>query len=119
MTESLYDRLGGKDAVNAAVDIFYTKVLADPLLAPFFGEVDMVKQRNHQKMFLTYAFGGLPTYEGKNMREAHKHMDLNDDHFGAVAGHLQATLEELNVPADLIGEVMAIAASTHDDVLNL
>jgi len=43
---------------------------------------------------------------------------LNDDHFMAVAEHLQSTLEELNVPAELIAEVMTIAASTHDDVLN-
>jgi len=44
---------------------------------------------------------------------------LNESHFNAVAGHLQATLEELNVPADLIAEVMAIAGSTKDDVLGL
>jgi hemoglobin len=44
---------------------------------------------------------------------------LNEDHFNAVATHLQATLEELDVPADLVGEVMSIAASTHDDVLGL
>jgi len=46
-------------------------------------------------------------------------MKLTEAHFGAVAGHLQSTLQELNVPANLIGEVMKIAASTHDDVLNV
>jgi len=119
MSETLYERLGGKDAVNAAVDIFYTKVLADPLLMPFFDGVDMTRQRKHQKMFLSYAFGGLPTYEGKNMREAHKHLDLEEKHFTAVAGHLQSTLEDLDVAKNLIAEVMTIAASTRDDVLNL
>ena len=117
--QTLYERIGGKDAVNAAVDIFYTKVLADDRIKHFFDNVDMNRQRMHQKRFLAYAFGGLPTYDGKNMRQAHAHLDLNDTHFGAVAECLQATLEDLNVPADIIGEVMAIAGSTHDDVLNL
>jgi hemoglobin len=65
------------------------------------------------------AFGGPVNCDGKDMRSAHKHLALTEKHFGAVAGHLQATLEQLNVSADLIGEVMTIAGSTHDDVLNL
>jgi hemoglobin len=116
---SLFDRIGGAAAVNAAVDKFYEKVLADDRIKDFFTNVDMKKQAQHQKLFLTYAFGGAPGNPGKNMREAHKHLKLNDTHFTAVAECLQSTLEDLNVPADMIGEVMAIAASTHDDVLNL
>ncbi len=121
MSESLYERIGGKGAIEAAVDIFYGKVLADDSISRFFAGVDMDKQRGKQKIFLTYAFGGPVKYEGKDMREAHKHLveqGLNDSHFDAVAGHLQATLEELKVPADIIGEVMTIAGGTRDDVLN-
>ena len=120
---TLYERIGGNDAVNAAVDIFYDKVFSDPMLIPFFEGVDKEKQRHKQKVFLAYAFGGLPNYDGQNLRDAHKRLveekGLGEAHFGAVAGHLQKTLEELNVPADLMQEVMTIAASTHDDVLNL
>lgn len=53
------------------------------------------------------------------MRDAHKHMKIREEHFNAVAGHLQGTLQELNVPQHLVDEVLSIAASTHDDVLNL
>lgn len=116
---TLYEKIGGKEAVNAAVDIFYGKVLADESINHFFKNVDMERQSRHQKMFLTYAFGGLPNYPGKGMRKAHAHLDLTEAHFSAVAGHLKATLEELNVPSDLQDEVMAVAASTHDDVLGL
>ena len=116
--QTLFERIGGKPAVEAAVDKFYDKVLADDRIKHFFDDVDMVRQRSHQKTFLTYAFGGLPSYPGKNMREAHKHLNLQEEHFTAVADNLQSTLEELGVPSDLIGEVMTIAASTHDDVLN-
>ena len=116
---SLYEKLGGKDAIDAAVEIFYQKVLADDRIKHFLESVDMNKQRGKQKIFLAYAFGGPVQYDGKDMREAHKHLDLNEEHFGAVAENLQATLEQLKVPQELIEQVMSIAASTHDDVLNL
>ena len=120
MTTSLYERLGGEAAVNAAVDIFYRKVLADPSISDFFDTTDMDEQRNKQKAFLSMAFGGPKEYSGKDMREAHAPLvekGLNDSHFDAVAGHLDATLRELGVADDLIGEAMAIAAGTRDDVL--
>ena len=122
MADTLYDRIGGEAAVNAAVDIFYNKILADTRINHFFKDVDMTAQLSKQKAFLTMAFGGPNAYSGKDLRTAHAPLvaqGLNDTHFMAVAENLQATLEELNVPANLIGEVMAIAASTHDDVLNL
>lgn len=118
--QTLFDRLGGRDAINAAVDIFYEKVLADPSINRFFENVDMAKQRAKQKVFLAYAFGGPTPYTGKDLSAAHAPLvadGLNDSHFDAVAGHLQATLEELGVPQELIGEVMAIAGSTRDAVL--
>ena len=121
-TTSLFDRVGGHAAVEAAVDLFYGRVLADPLIKHFFEGVDMKRQRAKQKAFLAYAFGGPNNYTGLDMRKAHAPLverGLNESHFNAVAGHLQATLKELGVADDLIGEVMSIAASTHDDVLGL
>ena len=122
MSDTLFDRLGGDAAVNAAVDIFYRKVLSDDSISHFFETTDMVAQHAKQKSFLTMAFGGPHNYSGKDMREAHAPLvarGLNEDHFTAVAGHLQSTLQELGVAQELVDEVMSIAASTHDDVLNL
>jgi len=116
---TLYEQLGGKAAVEAAVDLFYDKVLADERIHHFFDGVDMARQRGKQKIFLTYVFGGPVKYEGKDMRQAHQHLDLREEHFTAVAENLQSTLEELSVPAELIKQVMEIAASTHDDVLDV
>ncbi len=116
---TVFEQIGGAAAVDAAVDIFYRKVLSDPIISHFFDTVDMDRQVGKQKAFLTMAFGGPNKYTGKDMREAHKHMKLTEQHFSAVAGHLKGTLEELNVPENLINEVMKIAASTHDDVLNV
>ena len=53
MSDSLFNRIGGKAAVEAAVDIFYTKVLADQSISHFFDTTNMNAQRNKQKAFLT------------------------------------------------------------------
>lgn len=115
---SVYEAIGGADAVKAAVDIFYEKVLADDLISGFFTSTDMDSQRIKQRSFLTMAFGGPNKYTGKDMREAHKHMNLNEDHFNAVANHLVATLQELGVAQEHIDEIVGIALSVKDDVLN-
>ena len=117
---SLYEKLGGQDAVNAAVDIFYEKVLSDPALEPFFHGVHMMRQKAKQKAFLTLAFGGPDHYAGKDMTAAHAELverGLDDSHVDRVIGHLGATLTELGVPQELIGEAAAIAESVRDAVL--
>ena len=120
MSESVYDRIGGEAAVNAAVDVFYRKVLADDRISRFFEGVDMERQHAKQKAFLTFALGGPNNYTGKDMREGHAHLvekGLNDSHFDAVMEHLGATLTELGVPGELIAQAAAIAESTRNDVL--
>ena len=117
---TLFEQLGGEAAVNAAVDIFYRKVLADYRINRFFDGVDMDKQAAKQKAFLTMAFGGPANYTGKDMRDGHAKfvkMGLNDSHFDAVVENLAATLTELGVSAALIGQVAAIAETTRADVL--
>jgi hemoglobin len=115
---SLYEQLGGEAAVDAAVDLFYRKVLADARIATFFDSVDMDAQRAKQKAFLTFAFGGPNSYTGRDLRAAHARMKLSEEHFQAVMENLGASLKELGVPDTLIGKAAAIALSTKSDVLD-
>ena len=118
--KTLYEKIGGEAAVNAAVDLFYRKVLADDDLAPFFETVDMEEQHKKQKAFLTMAFGGPNSYSGADMTKAHAKlvkMGMGEKHFNLVMSHLGATLTELEVPADLIKQAADIAMSVKDDVL--
>ncbi len=120
MAESLYERIGGEKAVNAAVEIFYRKVLDDYRINRFFNNTDMDRQLAKQKAFFTMAFGGPNNYTGQDMRTAHAHLvaiGLDDSHFDAVMEHLGATLKELDVAPELISEAAAIAESTRNDVL--
>src|SRR5436305_11635299 len=98
--ESLFKRLGGAPALDAAVDIFYGKVLADSRISRFFDTVDMKGQARKQKAFLAMVTGGPTNYSGKNMRDGHAHLvarGLNDSHVDAVVENLAATLKELGV----------------------
>jgi hemoglobin len=117
---SLYEQIGGEAAVNAAVDIFYRKVLVDDRVSRFFEGVDMDRQAGKQKAFLTMAFGGPNNYSGLDMRKGHAHlvaMGLNDSHVDAIIELLGGTLKDLGVADNLIGQVAAIAESTRNDVL--
>lgn len=117
---SLYERLGGEAAVNAAVDVFYGKVLDDYTINRYFERTDMAKQAEHLKAFMTLAFGGPNNYTGRSLRDAHArlvNLGLSDVHYDAVVGHLGATLQELNVPAELIAEAAALVESVRPEVL--
>ncbi|HAT6324175.1 TPA: group 1 truncated hemoglobin [Legionella pneumophila subsp. pneumophila] len=120
MTESLFERLGGQNAVNTAVDIFYRKMLMDDRVNYFFDDVDMEQQILKQKGFLTMVFGGPNQYTGKSMREGHQHLlarGLNDSHVDIVIEHLGETLKELGANEEDIQKVAAIANSVRGDVL--
>ncbi len=118
---TLFEQLGGTAAVDAAVDVFYRRVLSDDRIAHFFETVDMERQAAKQKAFLTMAFGGPNNYSGHDMRTAHAHLvknGLSDEHFDAVVEHLDGSLRELGVADDLIAQVVATAESTRADVLS-
>ena len=115
--DSLYQKLGGKPAMDAAIDAFYVKVLADDRVKHFFDDVSMDKQRRKQKEFLSAAFGGPLPWTGKDMRKAHDGMGLTEVHFNAIAENLVNTLKDLKIKQELIDQVVAVALTTKDDVL--
>jgi hemoglobin len=117
---NLYDQLGGAAAVEAAVELFYRKVLADPRISHFFEGVDVRRLATHQKAFLTMAFGGPARYRGQALRQGHAHLvarGLDDSHFDAVVELLGQTLVELGVGRELILRAASVAESVRDDVL--
>ncbi|MBM0237351.1 group 1 truncated hemoglobin [Micromonospora sp. ATA32] len=114
---SHYERIGGASSVKAAVELFYDKVLADPELAGYFSNVDMVGQRRHLALMLTVVLGGPNEYSGRGLAEAHQPMNIPLEHYVKVGEHLTATLVELGVPADIIGDVQGVLAQVQDQVV--
>lgn len=117
--DTLYGRLGGRDAIEAVVDTFYDRVLADEDLRPFFEDVDMTAQRAHQTKFLSAVTGGPVAYDGADMAAAHDHLRIDHASFDAIAGHLDAALERHDVPEDDRTAVLDAVESYRDDVVTV
>ncbi len=117
---TLYERFGGKVALDTAVEIFYEKVLDDDRVNYFFDGVDMSRQIAKQKAFLTMAYGGSHHYTGKNLREGHKHLlkkGLNDTHVDIIIEHLESTLLGLGASEEDTKKAIVIVDDLRDDVL--
>jgi truncated hemoglobin YjbI len=118
---SLYERVGGDQAMEKAVDLFYRKVLQDELVGKFFEDVDMEGQRLKQKSFLAMAFGGPYQYTGKDLREVHKRMvddlGLTDVHFDRVIQYFRESVQELLLPEPEMEKMCEILETFRDDIL--
>jgi two-component system chemotaxis sensor kinase CheA len=117
---NLFERLGGQQVVDAAVDVFFDKVLADGRIKDFFKNVDTERLRNKLNAFLTFAFGGDSRYTGKTLGEAHGPLlnsGLSGKHFDAMVENLVSALEQVNVPENLIKEASDIILSTRNEIL--
>jgi hemoglobin len=115
---AIYEQIGGAAAVNAAVDLFYAKVTADPALAHYFDTVDLARLKGHQRAFIAAALGGPEVYGGRDMGQAHAHLGIIDAHFDAVVGHLVATLDELGVPVETIEQIGGALAPLRFDIVS-
>jgi len=111
MTEqTLYDRLGGREGIEAVVDEFYDRLAADDDLGPFFESADLESLRRTQADFLCEAAGGPETYDAAPVEEAHLHVPFEPAHIERALDILRASLESFDVPegdADAVVEAVA------------
>jgi hemoglobin len=114
---TLYDRLGGIVSIDVAVDRLYDRMIGDPELAHFFDDVDLPQLRAHQKSFLATALGGSDAYDGRSLRDAHRHLPISGHHVDRMVGHLAAALAILGVSPGLIEEVVAAVDALRGAVL--
>ncbi len=115
---SIYARVGGEGAIEAAVEEFYVRVLGDRQLRGFFRDVDMERLKAQQRAFFTQALGGPANYRGPSMKRAHADLPIEKKHFERVAGHLTDTLAALDVGRSLIDEVVATVAPLADEIVH-
>lgn len=113
---TIYESIGGADAVAAAVERFYELVLGDPELVGYFDGIDMQRLKSHQRSFIAAAIGGPELYQGRSMKEAHARFGIQPAHFDLVVGHLVATLTELGVPGETIGTIGEALAPLKTDI---
>jgi hemoglobin len=115
---SLFDRVGGVAGVTDLVDSFYTKVLGDPALRPYFDNVAMDKLRRMQFEFFSAALGGPIRYTGRPVIHAHQGHGITRQHFQAFVEHLFDTLKDYSLSEDERYAIIARINTYADDVIN-
>lgn len=115
---SIYDAIGGEEALIAVVDDFYDRVLADSQLAPFFAGANMNKLKGRQVDFFSVALGGPHAYEGQTMRDVHAGRGIGQSDFDKVASHLTDSLAAAGVPGELVTQIIAAIAPLADDIVS-
>ena len=117
---SLYERLGGYDAISAVVDVFLTKVWEDPVVGRFFVGMgtDTRNQLTQKNKNLMCANTGGPCKKiNRPLGEAHVGLGITDKEFDIVAGHLGTTLKEFKVPQKELDELMTKVGGLRDYVV--
>jgi len=114
---TLYERLGGREAIRAVVDDFYDRLLADDDLGPFFADADVATLRRTQTDFLCEAAGGPETYDAAPVREAHLHVPFTPEHIERAVALLRESLDEFDVPEDDADAVVEAVAQYEGDLL--
>jgi hemoglobin len=116
--QSIYEEIGGREAVDAVVSDFYDRVLEDEQLVGFFEEFDMAELHTHQVQFISSVAGGPVSYTGAEMREAHTHLDIEKEDFDTVADYLERALRENGVCDENVEVIMAEVAALEAPILD-
>jgi hemoglobin len=110
--KSLFERLGGKPALEAVVTDFMKNVAGDDRINAPFAISDLDQLHQHLVQFFCVATGGPCQYGGRSMREAHRGMGITGAQFDALAEDLVKTLDTFHVPdaekGELIGAVVPL-----------
>ncbi len=117
MQKSLYERLGGVDAIRAVVDDFVGNVAANKRINTFFANTDIVRLKRNLVNQICQGTGGPCVYTGRSMKEAHAGMGVRSRHFNALVGDLGKSLNKFKVPAHEQKELVAILAPMKKDIV--
>src|SRR5258706_3491296 len=118
--KSLYDRLGGYNAVAAVVDDFIGRLVADKRFTKFFvghSEDSLKKIRQHIVDQFCAAAGGPCLYTGRDMKTSHKGLGITADDWDAAAKHLVESLDKFNVPKAEKDDLLTFVTSLRKDIV--
>lgn len=107
---TVYDRIGGHEALEVVVEDFYVRVLADDQLSGFFTGTNMNRLKGKQVEFFAAALGGPEPYTGAPMKQVHQGRGITMHHFSLVAGHLSGALAAAGVPSGTVTEILSAIA---------
>jgi hemoglobin len=118
--QSLYKRLGGYDAIAAAVDELLQRLHSDTQLAGYWKGTSRDSHRRDRQLivdFMVEAAGGPAFYTGREMKTSHIGLGINEDDRQVFMRHAAATLDTFAVPAKEKDEVLAFLAGLKGDII--
>jgi hemoglobin len=120
LESSLYERIGCAGGLLWLVNTLYLRVLADPLLMSYFKHLDDHDRqwlRWHMLTLLAVVAGGPSRYAGRDLHDAHAELQITEEAFDRVVGHLLATLQELEVQQEDQQAILAAVQARRDAVV--
>src|SRR5215470_6407410 len=115
--KSLYERLGGKEAISAVVEDFASNVLNDNRINKKFAKSDAARLLANLKDFVCFATGGPCQYTGLDMKTSHKNMGTTAGEFNALVEDLVKTLNKFNVGAAEQKDLLTALAGLRGDIV--
>ena len=119
-TKTLYERLGGYDAIVAVSGDLLPRLMSDSRLKRFWehrGQDGIDREKQLLINFLTASSGGPMHYTGRDMKTCHKGMKIGEADWTAFFGHVNATLDAFKVPPTERGEVVGFVQSLKNDIV--
>ena len=121
MTEqTLYERLGGYDALSAVVNDLLPRLMSDSQLGRFWknrGEDGINREKQLLIDYLCSSAGGPLLYTGRDNKTSHKGMGIDESDWETFTGHLNATLDKFQLPQQERNDVMEFIESTKADIV--
>jgi len=117
---SIYEKIGGMGTIDAVVEVMFTRVMGDLRIKSMFAGVNMDRLQGRMREYLAMVSGGPNAFGSVDLKCPHASAlgrGMNDTHFDAFAGHMQAALNTLEVPAHLAAMIMAIVFASRDEIM--
>ncbi len=119
-TKTLYERLGGYDAISAVVNDLMPRLRGDSQIGRFWQHraVDSLnRSKQHLIDFLSSNAGGPVYYAGREMALSHKGMGISESDWSVFSRHLDAVLEKFQIPQTERVELVAFVQGTKNDMV--
>ena len=119
MGRSLYERLGGKNAITAVVDDFVARCAGDSRINGKFARTDIPRLKASLIDQVCEAAGGPCTYSGRDMKTTHQGMSVTGGEFDALVADLVATLDKFSVPEAEKNELLSVLGPLRSDIVEV
>jgi hemoglobin len=120
--KTLYERLGGYDAIAAVADNLLPRLENDTQLGRFWanrGDDGIAREKQLLIDYLCSNAGGPMLYTGRDMLTSHRGMGITESDWQIFIEHLKATLAEFQVPLQEQDDVLAFIDSTRTDIVGV